>query len=74
MFSRFRYTNLHPSIHSFLIICFKKLVLIVFVFFLKGRGTVAKGRIEQGVIKVGEEVEILGLKDVSVHEFYLAKW
>ena len=38
------------------------------------RGTVAKGRIEQGVIKVGEEVEILGLKDVSVHEFYLAKW
>ena len=39
------------------------------------RGTVAKGRIEQGVIKVGEEVEILGLKDVSVYEYciYSAK-
>lgn len=35
-------------------------------YILKGRGTVATGRIEQGVIKVGEEVEILGLKDVSV--------
>uniref|UniRef100_A0A0D3DK55 Tr-type G domain-containing protein n=1 Tax=Brassica oleracea var. oleracea TaxID=109376 RepID=A0A0D3DK55_BRAOL len=33
------------------------------VFSIQGRGTVAKGRIEQGVIKVGEEVEILGLKD-----------
>ncbi|CAN1352742.1 Elongation factor Tu, mitochondrial [Linum perenne] len=30
-------------------------------FYLKGRGTVATGRIEQGTIKVGEEVEILGL-------------
>ncbi|KAG2331311.1 hypothetical protein Bca52824_002491 [Brassica carinata] len=33
------------------------------VFSIQGRGTVATGRIEQGVIKVGEEVEILGLKD-----------
>ncbi|VVB07064.1 unnamed protein product [Arabis nemorensis] len=31
------------------------------VFSIQGRGTVATGRIEQGVIKVGEEVEILGL-------------
>jgi elongation factor Tu len=31
----------------------------------KGRGTVATGRIEQGVIKVGEEVEVLGLRQVS---------
>jgi elongation factor Tu len=33
------------------------------VFSIKGRGTVATGRIERGVIKVGEEVEILGFKD-----------
>ena len=33
------------------------------VFSIKGRGTVATGRIEQGVIKVGEEVEIVGVKD-----------
>jgi elongation factor Tu len=33
------------------------------VFSIKGRGTVATGRIERGVIKVGEEVEILGFQD-----------
>lgn len=33
------------------------------VFSIEGRGTVATGRIERGVIKPGEEVEILGLKD-----------
>ena len=32
------------------------------VFSISGRGTVATGRIEQGVIKVGEEIEIVGLK------------
>ena len=32
------------------------------VFSIKGRGTVATGRIERGIIKVGEEVEILGFK------------
>jgi len=32
------------------------------VFSIKGRGTVATGRIDQGVIKVGEEVEIVGIK------------
>ena len=32
------------------------------VFSIKGRGTVVTGRIERGVIKVGEEVEILGIK------------
>lgn len=32
---------------------------------LKGRGTVATGRVEQGTIKVGEEVEVLGLNLVS---------
>jgi len=33
------------------------------VFSIKGRGTVATGRIETGIIKVNEEVEIVGLKD-----------
>jgi elongation factor Tu len=32
------------------------------VFSIKGRGTVATGRVERGMVKVGEEVEILGLK------------
>jgi elongation factor Tu len=33
------------------------------VFSIKGRGTVATGRIEQGQIKVNEEVEIVGIRD-----------
>ncbi|MDR3418993.1 MAG: elongation factor Tu, partial [Nevskia sp.] len=33
------------------------------VFSISGRGTVVTGRIERGIIKVGEEVEIVGLKD-----------
>ncbi len=33
------------------------------VFSIKGRGTVATGRIEQGIVKVGEEVEIIGIRD-----------
>jgi len=33
------------------------------VFSIKGRGTVATGRIEQGVVKVGDEIEIVGIKD-----------
>ncbi|HSX36173.1 MAG TPA: elongation factor Tu [Patescibacteria group bacterium] len=33
------------------------------VFSIKGRGTVATGRIELGVVKVNEEVEIVGLRD-----------
>jgi elongation factor Tu len=33
------------------------------VFGIKGRGTVATGRIDRGVIKVGEEVEIVGIRD-----------
>jgi len=35
------------------------------VFSIKGRGTVATGRIERGKIKVGEEVEIVGLGDTQ---------
>jgi elongation factor Tu len=33
------------------------------VFSIKGRGTVVTGRVERGVIKVGDEVEIIGIKD-----------
>jgi len=33
------------------------------VFSITGRGTVATGRIEQGIIKTGEEVEIVGIKE-----------
>ncbi len=33
------------------------------VFSIEGRGTVVTGRIERGVIKVGEEIEIIGFKD-----------
>src|SRR5262249_5327391 len=35
------------------------------VFSISGRGTVVTGRIDQGVIKVGEEVEIVGLRDTQ---------
>jgi len=33
------------------------------VFSISGRGTVVTGRIEQGIVKVGEEVEIVGIRD-----------
>ncbi len=39
------------------------LMAIEDVFSIEGRGTVATGRVERGVIKVGEEVELIGLKD-----------
>ena len=35
------------------------------VFSISGRGTVVTGRVERGIIKVGEEVEIVGLKDTK---------
>jgi elongation factor Tu len=35
------------------------------VFGIKGRGTVVTGRIERGIIKVGEEIEIVGIKDTE---------
>ncbi|MEG3620376.1 elongation factor Tu, partial [Magnetovibrio sp. PR-2] len=35
------------------------------VFSISGRGTVVTGRIESGVIKVGEEIEIVGLKETT---------
>jgi elongation factor Tu len=33
------------------------------VFTISGRGTVVTGRVERGIVKVGEEVEIVGFKD-----------
>jgi len=33
------------------------------VFSIKGRGTVATGRIEKGIVKVNDEIEIVGLRD-----------
>jgi len=35
------------------------------IFSIEGRGTVCTGKIERGVIKVGEEVEIIGIKDTA---------
>ncbi len=39
------------------------LMAIEDVFSIEGRGTVATGRVERGVVKVGEEVELIGLKE-----------
>ncbi|ACX95172.1 elongation factor Tu [Halothiobacillus neapolitanus] len=35
------------------------------VFSISGRGTVVTGRIERGIVKVGEEVEIVGIRDTT---------
>ena len=35
------------------------------IFSITGRGTVVTGRIERGVVKVGEEVEIVGIRDTT---------
>ena len=35
------------------------------VFSIKGRGTVATGRIEQGVVNSGEEIEVIGIRDTQ---------
>eukprot|EP00747_Dinoflagellata_sp_TGD_P132434 gnl/TRDRNA2_/TRDRNA2_175080_c9_seq17.p2 gnl/TRDRNA2_/TRDRNA2_175080_c9~~gnl/TRDRNA2_/TRDRNA2_175080_c9_seq17.p2 ORF type:complete len:398 (+),score=66.23 gnl/TRDRNA2_/TRDRNA2_175080_c9_seq17:790-1983(+) len=35
------------------------------VFSISGRGTVVTGRVERGIIKVGEEIEIVGIKDTT---------
>lgn len=41
------------------------LMAIEDVFSIEGRGTVVTGRIEQGVVKVGEKVQIIGLRDTQ---------
>jgi elongation factor Tu len=35
------------------------------VFSISGRGTVVTGRVERGIVKVGEEIEIVGIKDTQ---------
>jgi elongation factor Tu len=35
------------------------------VFSISGRGTVVTGRIERGIVKIGDEIEIVGLKDTT---------
>jgi len=35
------------------------------VFSISGRGTVATGRVERGIVKVGEEIEIVGIRDTQ---------
>ena len=35
------------------------------IFSISGRGTVATGRIERGIVKVGDEIEIVGIKDTK---------
>jgi elongation factor Tu len=35
------------------------------VFSISGRGTVVTGRVERGIVKVGEEVEIIGIRDTA---------
>lgn len=41
------------------------------LFDIQGRGTVVTGRVEQGTIKTGEDVEILGLTQVR-SSFFIA--
>jgi len=36
------------------------------VFSISGRGTVVTGRIERGIVKVGEEIQIVGMRDTQV--------
>lgn len=59
-----------PATSHVLLICIFGQITQLFHFvvyvtmYLKGRGTVVTGRVEQGTIKVGEDVEILGLMQV----------
>ena len=39
------------------------------VFSISGRGTVVTGRVESGVIKVGEEIEIVGIRDTKKSDY-----
>ena len=41
------------------------LMAIEDVFSIKGRGTVATGRIERGIVKVGDEVQIIGFREIK---------
>ena len=39
------------------------------VFTITGRGTVATGRIERGIVKVGEKVELVGIRETVVTDW-----
>ena len=54
-----------PGTISWILMIFLPVWYIPWLFW-KGRGTVVTGRIEQGIIKVGEEVEVLGLTQVHL--------
>jgi elongation factor Tu len=40
------------------------------VFSISGRGTVVTGRVERGIVKVGEEVEIVGIEANDQDDLY----
>ena len=44
------------------------------VFTISGRGTVATGRVERGIVKVGEEVEIVGIRETNKTVVSAATW
>ena len=46
------------------------LMAIEDVFSITGRGTVATGRIERGMVSVGDTVELVGLEDTRKHNSY----
>ena len=40
------------------------------VFSISGRGTVVTGRVERGVINVGDEIEIVGIRDTKNNDLH----
>ena len=40
------------------------------VFSISGRGTVVTGRVERGVLKVGEEIEIVGIRYTTNYMYW----
>jgi elongation factor Tu len=49
------------------------LMAIEDVFSITGRGTVATGRIERGVVKVGDNVEIVGITETKQQQLLVLK-
>ena len=43
------------------------------VFSIEGRGTVVTGRVERGIVKVGEELEIVGVRDTAKNNLYWSR-
>ena len=40
------------------------------VFSISGRGTVVTGRVERGIVNVGDDIEIVGIKDTADHHLH----